>query len=106
MGDVGNDDCTSVAGEAGKALRAAGWAGRTLSSSNRGEKLPFFKDLGYRHHVINLVQQRDGAWLAVDLSAHYSMDAQQGRYDVFGLLSDSEEQVKEDLRALTGTAWE
>jgi hypothetical protein len=104
--NVGRADCVSVAGEANKKLPHLGIDSFALSTGDKSKVLPFFKDQGFGNHMINAVEREDGSCIAFDLTAHHTMDMEQGRYDVFALLATSEEELKRELKAIFGSSWE
>ena len=107
--NMGRPDCVFVAGKASKSLQARmPELGFEVISTRRydGKEIPLFKELGFGHHAVNTIELNDGSYLAFDLSAHYNMDAEQGRYDVFGVMSDSRNKLKGYLKDLSGSSWD
>lgn len=105
--ELDRGDCARIAIGATRELgRISGGESGTISTSNRGERLPFFTGQGFLNHVMNHVSFPDGGRVALDLTARYTMDLAMGRYDVFAMRADSLDALKRDLRELYGTSWE
>lgn len=106
-GNLGRKDCAKVAGSAVKSLPAVldnDFYVGTLGTNLKHTNLQAFRELGYNHHIINFLEK--DFFIAVDLTAGYTMDAEQGNYSAFAVAGESEEIVLKTLKALTGTKWE
>lgn len=71
--------------------------------------IPFYREQNFGFHVMNLIERvpEEGASVhaAVDLTAHYNMDIEQGNNHVFIVIASSREELFQALRSVTRTRW-
>lgn len=71
--------------------------------------IPFYREQNFGFHVINLIEhfleEGTSVHAAVDLTAHYNMDIEQGHNDVFIVIAGSREELLHTLRSVTRTRW-
>lgn len=68
----------------------------------------FFRELGYSEHCANIIEggKYDQKFYAfTDVTAHYSMDVEQGTMDVFVVISKDKENTLGALNAIMKTNW-
>lgn len=72
--------------------------------------LRFYKERGFAIHVMNVLEsfpdREAEVHAALDLTAHYNMDIEQGTMDVFMVIADTEEELKQALFSLTRSKWQ
>ncbi len=105
---TGRVDCVDVAAGANQELRKkySSFDFSVVTSERRGAPLPFYKELGFGHHAMNVADTGEGMVIAFDLTANYNMDAERGRYDTFALVAADERELKVRLKEFFGSSWD
>lgn len=105
---MGRIDCVDVAAGANKELRKkySSFDFSVVSSERKGAPLPFYKEQGFGHHAMNIVDTGKDMVIAFDITANYNMDAERGQYDAFAIVAASESDLKARLKEFFGSSWE
>lgn len=99
----GVGECAKVARDAVAHFKDSFPKWATFSvESKQGAPLPFFKEQGFRNHVVNYIAHGN-AYVAVDLNAGTHMDRDKGDYSLFVIVADSKEDIHKTLERLYHT---
>lgn len=106
--DAQDGDCAQVAGTAvngmSKDLEKNGYGISTLGAGNKTVVLPFYKALGYGHHLMNCIESEEMC-IGLDLTASYTL-ATGERYLALATLAKTEDELISLLKDITGLDWD
>lgn len=91
-------------------LRDRGYlADRITTGTVMGRPLTFLREAGHAFHEMNLVElpkEEGGPWFsALDLTARYNMDIEEGQNDIFVVSASSQEELFDVLKNITNATW-
>lgn len=90
-------------------LQADYFVDRLHAGKITGDRLSFFREKGFSLHQMNMIvfapEHGTHMYAAVDLTAHYNMDIEQGTNDIFMIIADSREHLLDALRNITHARW-